>query len=138
MYLKGTPIYDVKKRLLLNAALVASEKASTLVTPSFGPRVRLISALTAAELDVDEPYKEDLCGGCERCVAACLSEALEPYKLKINRCMTCSAESPCSSDVTEAVRNLERRLIVKAIQNSHIECTICIEACPIGKPHRVT
>jgi epoxyqueuosine reductase QueG len=87
--------------------------------------------LTTAELDIEEPFKEDLCRGCEKCVIACPTKALEPYKLKINRYMTYSVESPCSSDVQGDVRKLERRLIQRPTPNSYIECTICLEACPI-------
>ena len=111
-------------------------KSTLLITPSHGPRVRLISVLTTAELDIDEPFKEDLCGDCEKCVTACPSKALEPYKLKIERCMTYSAESPHSLDVADDVRRLERRLVQRPTPNSYIECTTCIEVCPIGIPHR--
>jgi len=123
------------KTAAVKCGLGCQGKSTLLITPSYGPTVRLISVLTRAELDIDEPYKEDLCGDCEKCVTVCPTRALEPFKLKINRCMTYSAESPHSSDVTEDVRKLERRLIEKPTQNSYIECTTCIEVCPIGKPH---
>jgi epoxyqueuosine reductase len=124
------------KTAAVKCGLGCQGKNTLLVTPGYGPRVRLISVLTTAELDIDEPYKEDLCGDCENCVVACPTKALEPYKLKINRCMTYSAESPNSSDVTDDVRKLERRLIEKPTQHSYIECTICIDVCPIGKQHK--
>lgn len=124
------------KTSAVKCGLGCQGKNTLLITPSHGPRVRLISVLTTAELDIDEPYKEDLCGDCEKCLLACPTRALEPYKLKINRCMTYSAENPFASDVSEDVKKLERSLIERPTQNSYIECTICIEACPIGKPHR--
>jgi len=111
-------------------------KNTLLVTPQHGPRVRLISVLTEAELDVDEPFKEDLCGDCERCILACPTKAIEPYKLRIERCMTYSAESPCSPDVPDDVRKLDRKLVQRPTPNSYVECTTCIEACPVGKPRR--
>jgi len=121
------------KTAAVKCGLGCQGKSTLLVTPSYGPRVRLISVLTTAELDVDEPYKEDLCRDCEKCLIACPTRALNPYKLKIDRCMTYSAESPYSSDVAEDVRELEGRLIRKPTPNSYIECTICIDVCPIGK-----
>jgi len=124
------------KTAAVKCGLGCQGKSTLLVTPSYGPRVRLISVLSTAELDIDEPYKEDLCGGCERCVTACPTKALQPFRLKIDRCMTYSAESPYSSDVHEDVRRLERKLIEKPTPDSYIECTRCIEVCPIGKPHR--
>jgi len=121
------------KTAAVRCGLGCQGKSTLLVTPSYGPRVRLISVLTTAELDVDEPYKGDLCRDCEKCLAACPTRALDPYKLKIERCMTYSAESPNSSDVAEDVRELEGRLIRKPTSNSYIECTICVDVCPIGK-----
>lgn len=121
------------KTAAVKCGLGCQGKNTLLITPHFGPRVRLISVLTTAELDIDEPYKENLCGDCDKCVNACPTRALEPYRLKINRCMTYSAESPHSSDVPEDVRKLERRLIARPTPNSYIECTTCIDACPIGK-----
>jgi len=101
-----------------------------------GPRLRLIAILTAAELDVDEPFEDDLCGECERCIAACPTKALKPYKIQINRCMTYAAEEPEAPDVPADVRSLEKRLIQRPTVHSYVECTTCIEACPIGKPRR--
>ena len=77
-----------------------------------------------------------MCRDCEKCVIACPTRALEPYKIKINRCMTYAAEKPDASDVPEDVRKLERRLIKRPTPNSYMECTTCIEACPIGKLQR--
>jgi len=121
------------KTAAVRCGLGCQGKSTLLVTPGYGPRVRLISVLTTAELDVDEPYKENLCKDCEKCVVACPTKALEPYKLKISRCMTYSAESPRSLDVAGDVRELERRFIRRPTSDSYIECTTCIEACPIGK-----
>ena len=92
--------------------------------------------LTTAELDIDEPYKDDLCGNCEKCIIACPTKALEPYKIKINRCLTYAAEDPNALNVPDDVRQIEKRLIKKPTLHSYIECTNCIEACPIGKPLR--
>jgi epoxyqueuosine reductase QueG len=111
-------------------------KNALLITPRFGPRVRLISVLTAAQLDIDEPYKVDLCGNCEKCLIACPTKALEPHKLKINRCMTYSVESPHSQDVPDDVRKLEKQFLQKPTPNSYMECTICADVCPIGKTQK--
>jgi len=116
------------------AGLGCQGKNTLLVTPEFGPRVRLVSVLTTAELESDEPFREDLCKECDKCLIACPTKALRPYKLTINRCMTYSAESPHSPDVEDDVRTLERKLLRKPSLNSYIECTTCIDVCPIGRP----
>ena len=124
------------KTAAVRCGLGCQGKNTLLITPDYGPRVRLVSVLTTAELEIDEPYKEDLCRDCEKCVVACPTRALEPYKIKINRCITYAAEKPYASDVPEDVRKLERKLIVRPTPNSYIECTTCIDACPIGKLQR--
>lgn len=115
------------------AGLGCRGKNTLLVTPEYGPRVRLAAVLTSAELEPDEPFTEDLCGKCERCIHACPTGALLPHEIDIKRCLTYAAESPESPDVEEDVRDLERRLIIKPSPNSFVECTICQDACPIGR-----
>jgi epoxyqueuosine reductase len=129
LYSLGIPL----KTSAVRCGLGCQGKNTLLITPSYGPRVRLISVLTTAELDTDEPCKEDLCGNCEKCVVACPTKALEPHKLRIDRCMTYSAENSLALDVPEDVKKQERRLIQRPTSCSYIECTICIQACPIGK-----
>jgi epoxyqueuosine reductase len=124
------------KTAAVRCGLGCQGKNTLLITPNHGPRIRLISVLTTAELDIDEPYKDDLCGDCEKCIIACPTKALEPYKIKINRCLTYAAEEPHAQDVPDDVRKIEKRLIKRPTPNSYIECTTCIEACPIGKPLR--
>jgi len=122
------------KTAAVKCGLGCQGKNSLLVTPNFGPRVALISILTEAELEVDEPFKEDLCSGCEKCILACPTNAIESHKVKFNRCMVYSVENPGASDVPEEVRDRERKLIQRPTPCSFIECTVCIDACPIGRP----
>ena len=122
------------KTAAVRCGLGCQGKNTLLITPNHGPRIRLISVLTTAELDADEPYKDDLCGDCEKCIKVCPTKALEPYKIKINRCLTYAAEEPLAQEVPGEVRNIEKRLIQRPTSNSYIECSTCIEACPIGKP----
>ncbi|MFX0055268.1 MAG: epoxyqueuosine reductase [Candidatus Hermodarchaeota archaeon] len=121
------------KTTAVRCGLGAQGKNTLLVTPNLGPRVMLVSVLTSAELEVDEPFEEDLCGDCEKCITACPTRAIEPYRLSIHRCMTYSAESPCSPDVHADVRKLEKKLVRRPTKNSFIDCSICINVCPVGK-----
>jgi epoxyqueuosine reductase len=108
-------------------------KNTLLITPKYGPRIRLIAVLTTAKLNIDEEFKDSLCGDCEKCISACPTKALEPYKIKINRCLVYAAEQPDSKDVPDDVREIEQKLTQRPTANSYIECTICLEACPIGR-----
>lgn len=47
-----------------------------LLTPEFGPRVRLVSIFTAAALPPDPLVEKELCIKCEACVKCCPKEAL--------------------------------------------------------------
>ncbi len=128
------PSVDIPlKTAAVRCGLGYQGKSTLLVTPTYGPRVRLVSVLTTAELDTDEPYKEDLCKDCERCILACPTKAIEPYKVKVNRCMVYSSENARSTDVPDEIRELEKRLTNRPTPNSFIDCTRCLEACPIGK-----
>ncbi|NIU82623.1 MAG: tRNA epoxyqueuosine(34) reductase QueG, partial [Candidatus Thorarchaeota archaeon] len=35
----------------------------------------------------DEPFKEDLCGDCDKCIQACPVDALTPYKVDPDTCI---------------------------------------------------
>jgi epoxyqueuosine reductase len=121
------------KTSAVKCGLGCQGKNTLLITPDYGPRVRLISVLTKAELDVDEPFKDDLCRDCQKCINVCPTKALDPYRLKINHCMTYSAENPTVVDVNGEVKELERKLVQTPTPCSYIECTMCIDVCPIGK-----
>lgn len=121
------------KTAAIKCGLGCQGKSTLLVTPEHGPRVGLISILTNAELEIDEPFEADLCDDCNLCITACPTKALEPYTITIEKCMTYSAESPCSSDVSSHVREMEKKLVPRPTKNSYIECAKCMEVCPIGK-----
>ena len=121
------------KTSAVRCGLGSQGKNTLLITPNYGPRVRLISVLTTAKLKVDAPFKDDLCSDCEKCVSACPTGALEPYRIKIKRCLAYAAEEPYSKDVPTDVRKIDKRLTIRATPNSYVECTICVEACPYGR-----
>ncbi len=121
------------KTTAIKCGLGSQGKSTLLVTPEHGPRVSLISVLTTAELEIDEPFEQNLCGDCNLCITACPTKALAPYSITIERCMTYSAESPCSSDVPHDVREMEKKLVPRPTKNSYIECARCMEVCPVGR-----
>lgn len=121
------------KTTAIKCGLGSQGKNTLLVTPTHGPRVNLVSVLTEAQLDIDMPYESDQCGDCHLCLTACPTKALEPYNLKIDHCMTYSAESPYTDDVPEYVREMERKLIRRPTANTYIECSKCMDVCPIGR-----
>ena len=96
------------KTTAVKSGLGAQGKNTLLISPEFGPRIRLIAVLTDAVLDIDSPFEDDLCGDCERCIKVCPTKAIEPYQLNVTHCMVYSSESPTSKDVPEFVRQKEQ------------------------------
>jgi epoxyqueuosine reductase len=125
------------KTSAVRCGLGSQGKNTLLITPEYGPRIRLIAVLANVKLDKDEPFTDDLCGDCEKCVKACPTKALEPYQITITRCLTYAAEQPHAQDVSDEVRQIEKKLTRRPTPNSYIECSICIDACPIGRPRRI-
>ncbi len=85
------------------AGLGTLGRHSLLVTPEFGPRVRLACVLTEAELKLVPRLPESLCDGCNQCIAACPARALsepedgEPYRINKFACSVFrSGAGPCS------------------------------------------
>jgi epoxyqueuosine reductase len=108
-------------------------KNTLFLHPELGPRIGLMAILTNAELVADAQLERDLCGDCERCIKACPSGALKPYSIEINRCMAYASENPGGTEVPPDVRALAERYTIRLSRCSYLECTICMDACPIGK-----
>lgn len=51
-------------------------KSALLVTPEFGPAVRMTTVLTDAPLTPDESITESRCGSCTKCVEVCPGQAI--------------------------------------------------------------
>ena len=87
-----------------------------LLTPEYGPRVRLIAVITDVPLAYDPPMKEKLCPGaeCGLCVEACPVGALS-LDGSIDR-MKCHQQTDAHQVVL-----------------GYSSCAMCINACPLGK-----
>jgi reductive dehalogenase len=101
-----------------------------LITPEFGPRVRLAKVLTDLPLIPDRPIEFgvwDFCLICEKCAKKCPSKSImfgepsdEPHNIS-NR-----------NGVMAWHINAETCLAFWA--DNHIDCSNCIRTCPFNKP----
>ncbi|HET9599618.1 MAG TPA: 4Fe-4S dicluster domain-containing protein [Anaeromyxobacteraceae bacterium] len=104
------------------AGLGALGLSHNLVTPEYGPRVRLVSVFTAAPLPPDAMVDQDPCGGCDACARACPVSAL--------------AKRP-----GEVVGDLDKDACTRHHQvlkdEARWPCGVCIKVCPVGRDRRV-
>ncbi|MDQ1327111.1 MAG: epoxyqueuosine reductase [Candidatus Poribacteria bacterium] len=96
------------------AGLGAIGKNNLLLTSQFGPRVRLRTIITEAELSVNARTQESFCEDCPRlCWSACHADAFATGKFDRDACIKYSEEH-----------------IIKLSDNSSLGCRECELACP--------
>ncbi|AAB91256.1 epoxyqueuosine reductase [Archaeoglobus fulgidus] len=95
-----------------------------LITPQFGPRVRLASVLTDMPLKAGKPAR-NRCGVCRECIDSCITQALRysefddyPERDEVFEVDKCAAK------LKEFASNPDIGTMV---------CGICIKVCPWGK-----
>lgn len=116
-------------------------RSTLLITPDWGPRVRLVGLLIEQELTPDAPFARDLCADEPRCrekplcIAACPYRAIVPgdsrgvppgQKVKIERCAVYHV-------IDREITKPWDRFIRQATQRGFMECTLCNLACPYGE-----
>jgi len=101
-------------------------KSLLIVTPEFGPRVRLVTILTDLPLVADKPLK-NRCGNCTACTEACVARAIRNVNVEFHYASRDEALdfSKCAEKLVHEFKNLP--LVEKPI------CGICIKVCPWGR-----
>jgi epoxyqueuosine reductase QueG len=89
-----------------------------LLTPEFGPRVRLVSVFTEASLPPDPLLEKELCIRCAACAKCCPKKAI---RMREDRVIADYDKTAC----LEMTEELTARRCYP--------CGICTKVCPIGK-----
>ena len=98
-------------------------KNTMLISREIGSWFFLGAILTTARLAYDEPYAEDYCGTCTRCIDACPTDAFpEPYLLDSNRCISYHTIENRSGEIPQD--------LAADFGNWIFGCDICQEVCP--------
>lgn len=102
------------KHLAARAGLGVFGYHSLIVTPQYGPRVRLAAILTDAQIEVDAPLNQSF---CERCIGTpCVA-----------RCPVKALAKPVDNSLYKINKYACRQYL-----NTRPTCAICMKVCPIG------
>ncbi len=114
------------KMVATRAGLGWIGKSALLITPEYGPRVRLVSVLTDAPIKVSQPISEGRCGRCMLCVEVCPSRALKGRDWTLNTKREDLMDAGLCHDVISGNKEIFGENI----------CGMCISACPFGRTDR--
>ncbi len=98
-------------------------KNTCLIHESLGSWFFLGTILTSLDLPREDcmPPMPDRCGSCTRCIDACPTEALEPYRMDASRCI---------AYLTIEKRGTIPEELASKIGRNVFGCDICQEVCP--------
>jgi len=100
-------------------------KNSVIQNRKLGSWISLSAFVTDAELELDEPLKED-CGECSLCIEACPTKAIEePYTCNVWKCLDFNLGHN-KKNIPEEIRNRTGNLLGEG-------CRICRDACPSNR-----
>ncbi len=101
----------------LYAGLGAIGMNNTLLTPEYGPRIRLVSVITDAELPADKMMRKELCVRCRACVRRCPMQAF----------------TPADGQTVAQMNKFKCAGYHQQIKNEfRYPCGLCTAVCPVG------
>jgi len=116
-----------QKTLATLAGLGWIGKSALLVSPDYGPRIRLGGLLTNTPLVPNAPTTESRCGGCNACVDAC------PVGAITGADWSPSVPRTTLLDLAVCYAHLSRtRASTRRLQT----CGLCLKSCPAGMTER--
>ena len=114
--------------LAIDAGLGELGRNGLLITPQFGPRVRLCKVLTDLPLKPDKPIDfrvQEYCEKCKKCLENCPVHAISEDKT--TKAMTTSSNSGILK------WSVNGEMCFRFWCETGIDCNICIKVCPFNK-----
>jgi epoxyqueuosine reductase len=100
-------------------------KSLLIISPRFGPRIRLATVLTDMPLPADQPLK-NRCGTCRECSKACPASAIKNISTQ--------DRYESREDALHFGRCVEMTLHFKELPGIGARiCGVCVKVCPFGK-----
>jgi len=117
--------------LAIDAGIGETSRSGLLITPQFGPRVRLSKVFTNLPLAPDKPIKfgvREFCRVCLKCAEKCPSQSIS-----MEADPTWSGPSKSNNPgVLKWYVNVDTCL--KFWSDNGVDCVTCIASCPYNKP----
>jgi len=117
--------------LAIQAGLGECGRHGMLITPEFGPRVRIAKIFTDLPLKADKPLSfgvKEFCESCRRCSKSCPPKAIPDGSPTEDR-----PSISCLKGVKKWTVNPEKCFKFWAAQGT--DCSICIRVCPFNKDY---
>jgi epoxyqueuosine reductase len=112
----------LEKALARDAGLGWIGKHSLLINPKMGSFLFIGELVVNLELAYDEPFGNNLCGSCSRCMDSCPTEAIiAPSQLDARKCI--------SYLTIETKEDIPGQL-AGSLTNRLVGCDICQQVCP--------
>jgi len=127
IYVDTAPIQD---KLWAKAAGIGWQgKNTNIITKEYGSWIFLGELVINKELQYDTPIK-DYCGNCSKCIDACPTKALTPYKLDARRCLSYLTIEYWDKPIPAIFQN--------KMNNWVFGCDICQDVCPWNRMAKET
>jgi len=101
-------------------------KSGLLITPDFGPRLRLVTIFTDLPFPTGQPVGEGRCGGCCLCVEACPAGAIKGREWRAGMAREELLDA-------RACHRQAKWLLKERVGRDEAVCGICVAICPRGQ-----
>lgn len=115
--------------MAVEAGIGEAGRSGTIITPEYGPNVRLTKVLTNMPLIADKPIEfgvQEFCETCKKCARDCPSKTITEGPKSFD------ARSTCSMDGVYKWQN-DYEKCLKYWVDSGTECANCLAVCPFTK-----